>query len=210
LLEDLLLKENKISFNYQDQTMRYSLQSYSEKEEVFNTLRHFIKAHHGTEQFNLIDSLFSTYGMLLHEKVEQLALDWNQISQLNKDPLVTIAAHTVSHPSFKVISEAELLNEVERSIEILETKLHTPIGHFAYPYGSAVEVGKREVDLMSKTKIKTSTTGRNGNIMREHFNNLHALPRLYVGPETSERYLVNFINGRIPFITGAKQRVVTV
>jgi hypothetical protein len=46
--------------------------------------------------------------------------------------------------------------------------------------------------------------------MREHSNHLLALPRLYVGPETTERYLTNFISGRIPFVVGAKKRIVTV
>jgi peptidoglycan/xylan/chitin deacetylase (PgdA/CDA1 family) len=210
LLEDLLLKEQDISFYFQDELIGFDVQSYNKKEEAFNYLRHLIKGQKETEQSNLIHTLFSKYKVPLHKKVEELALDWNQIAQLNSDSLVTIAAHTVSHPSFKVINEEQILAEVEQSVQILESKLNTTIEHFAYPYGSPLEVGKREVELLSKTKIKTATTGRIGNIMREHSNHLLALPRLYVGPETTERYLTNFISGRIPFVVGAKKRIVTV
>ena len=209
LLEDLLLKENKISFDFQGEHISRKLQSYAEKEEAFNFLRHLIKGHQEKEQSNLMEILFTNHNMPLYDKVEEMALDWSQIKQLNADPLVTIAAHTVTHPSFKIIDDAQILDEVQQSVEILESKLQTPIEHFAYPYGSPVEVGKREIGLLAKTKIKSATTGRRGNIMTGHLDHMLALPRLYVGPLTTERYLNNFINGRIPFIEGAKQRVVT-
>ncbi|WP_299099017.1 polysaccharide deacetylase family protein [uncultured Winogradskyella sp.] len=210
LLEDLLLKEQRLTFNFKEENFNFNLQSYTDKEETFNYLRHFIKSYEGAEQLNLIDTIFSKYSMPLYEKVEDLALNWNQIIQLNSDPLVTIAAHTVNHPSFKAISDSQLLQEVNQSVKILESRLNTPIEHFAYPFGSPVEVGDREVELMYKTKIKTSTTGRKGNIMAEHQNHMHALPRLYVGPQTTERYLNDFISGKISFVSGSKQRIVTV
>ncbi|NRD20812.1 polysaccharide deacetylase family protein [Winogradskyella eckloniae] len=210
LLEDLLLKEQKISFNLKEETYNFNLQSYAEQEETFNFLRHLIKSYEGEEQLNLIKTLFSKYNMPLYEKVEHLALNWNQIIELNSDPLVTIAAHTVNHPSFKAISDSQLLYEVNQSVSILESRLNSPVEHFAYPFGSPVEVGIREVELMSQTKIKTSTTGRKGNIMAEHQNHMHALPRLYVGPQTTERYLNDFVNGKISFVSGSKQRIVTV
>ena len=209
LLEDLLLKNNKITFEFQGNHMSHSLQSFSEKEKAFNDLRHLIKDQQEEQQAILIDTLFTKNHMPLYEKVEDLALSWDQILQLNADPLVTIAAHTVTHPSFKAISDAEILNEVEQSVEILESKLDAKIEHFAYPYGSPVEVGQREVELLARTRIKTATTGRNGNIMAEHHDHLLVLPRLYVGPLTTEKYLANFINGRNLFVAGAKQRVVT-
>ncbi|WP_179004956.1 polysaccharide deacetylase family protein [Winogradskyella forsetii] len=210
LLEDLLLKEQSISFNHQEELFNFELRSFAAKEDTFNYLRHLIKTQEGNEQLKLIKSLFSKYNMPLYEKVENMALDWRQIIQLNADPLVTIAAHTVNHPSFKAISENQILEEVNQSVQILESKLNTTIEHFAYPFGSPVEVGVREVELMSKTNIKTSTTGRMGNIMPEHQNHLHALPRLYVGPRTTQRYLSDFISGKISFITGSKQRIVTI
>lgn len=209
LLEDLLLKKDKLSFLFKGEDINRNLYSYSEKEEAFNYLRHLIKGQNAEGQSILMDTLFTQNNMPLYEKVEEMALNWNQIKELHVDPLVTIAAHTVSHPSFKVVNDAQLINEVEASVKILESKLNSPIEHFAYPYGSPVEVGKREVELLAKTKIKTATTGRKGNVMAEHENHLHALPRLYVGPNTTERYLKDFINGRIPFIEGSKQRVVT-
>jgi peptidoglycan/xylan/chitin deacetylase (PgdA/CDA1 family) len=209
LLEDLLLKEQSISFDFKEEPFNYSLQSYADKEDAFNHLRHFIKSKQGIEQEELINAIFAKSNMPLYVKVETMALSWDQIKYLNSDPLVTIAAHTVTHPSFKAITDSQILDEVNLSVQILESKLNTPIEHFAYPYGSPVEVGIREIELMCQTKIKTSTTGRKGNIMLEHQNHMHALPRLYVGPNTTEYYLSNFINGRIPFITGSKQRIVT-
>jgi peptidoglycan/xylan/chitin deacetylase (PgdA/CDA1 family) len=210
LLEDLLLLENRISFTFGNKDFSFNTQNYCQKVEVFNILRNFIKAYHGPDQIILIHTLFSKYGIQLYDKVEELALSWQQIIELNQDPLVTIAAHTVTHPAFKALEDFELLNEVNMSVQILESKLNIPVKHFAYPYGSAMEVGKREAMLIKQTGIKTATTGMRGNIMQEHINNLHALPRLYIGPETTENYLTNFISGKIPFNTGARKRVVTV
>ncbi len=210
LLEDLLLKEQSISFRFQNKSYAFKLQTYSEKEVAFNYLRELIKSQEEENQLALIDSLFSINGIPLYQKVEELALNWDQIIQLNNDPLVSIGAHTVSHPSFKAISDDQILKEINESIQILESKLDATIKHFAYPYGSAVEVGEREVKLLSKTKIKTATTGRVGNVMREHINHLHALPRLYIGSATTELELNNFISGKTSFIKGVKERIITV
>lgn len=208
ILERVIINEQKLDFEYENENFSFQLNSDFDKQEAFSQLRHLIKSKYGEEQLRLIKAIFTQFNISLHNDVEKNALNWNQITELHSDPLVTIAAHTVSHPSLKVLTENEILFEVEQSISILESKLNSQIHHFAYPYGSALEVGSREVEILSKTNIKTSTTGRLGNIMLEHKNHLHALPRLYIGPQTDEKYLMNFIDGKIPFITGSKSRIV--
>lgn len=63
-------------------------------------------------------------------------LNWDQIKELDKNPLFTIAAHTVDHLNLASQPIEAQRFQINTSKEVLETELGHPIKHFAYPYGS--------------------------------------------------------------------------
>ena len=75
---------------------------------------------------------------------------WRQLRLMATDSLVTIAAHSVTHPpNLTTLPDYELEWEVIESKHILETRLGIPIRHFTYPAGhynrrviEAVEEGR--------------------------------------------------------------------
>jgi peptidoglycan/xylan/chitin deacetylase (PgdA/CDA1 family) len=210
LLEELILSNQFISFEYGGEAFEFDLQDRIKQEECFNDLRNLFKSKEPIEQKQLAEDLFLKYDIPLYQKVKDLSLSWEQIQSLVKDPLVTIGAHTINHPSFKSISEGQIVKEVIESIKRIEDKINKKVDHFAYPFGSAADVGEKEVKIVSILAVKTATTGLEGNIFKEHLHQMHALPRIYIGPKTTERELENKINGTTFFIKGAKQRVMTV
>jgi peptidoglycan/xylan/chitin deacetylase (PgdA/CDA1 family) len=61
---------------------------------------------------------------------------WAQLQEMAANPLVTIAAHSVTHPpDLTQIDPDQMLREVQDSKRRLEEKLGIPIDYFTYPEG---------------------------------------------------------------------------
>lgn len=106
------------------------------------------------------------------------ALIWDDIYEMAQDPLVTIGAHTVSHPVLSELPEDQAYTEMRASRERIEARIGAPVVHFCYPFGSRNEVGRREFELARRVGFKTATTTRWGNIFPAHRAHLHGLPRV--------------------------------
>ncbi|MFE4107608.1 polysaccharide deacetylase family protein [Almyronema epifaneia] len=63
-------------------------------------------------------------------------LTWQQVQQMAEDPLITFAAHSVTHPrDLRPLTDAALQQEVFESKRLIEEKLGQPIRYFTYPEG---------------------------------------------------------------------------
>lgn len=79
---------------------------------------------------------FSIYINKMETKTGRTSISWDQLQEMAADPLVTIAAHSVSHPSdLRQLSDTKLEQEINRSKQILEKRLGIPIKYFTYPAG---------------------------------------------------------------------------
>ena len=76
-----------------------------------------------------------------------LFLNWDDVIKLDKHPLITIGAHTHSHPILKMESYNSAYKEIEKSKLLLEEKLGHCIEHFSYPFGSKNEFGYRDSEI---------------------------------------------------------------
>jgi peptidoglycan/xylan/chitin deacetylase (PgdA/CDA1 family) len=68
------------------------------------------------------------------------ALTHEELTELAKDELVTIGAHTVNHPVLTNLSEETRHYEIEQCKRDLETILQKPITAFSYPNGAGNEI----------------------------------------------------------------------
>jgi len=81
--------------------------------------------------------VFSIYPSKVGRGFGRSSLTWEQLREMATDPLITIAAHSLTHPpDLRELSNAELRNEVAESKRILETELGITIKHFVYPEGN--------------------------------------------------------------------------
>ena len=68
--------------------------------------------------------------------VGRSTVTWDQLREMAADPLITIAAHSVTHPpDLTQVPSAQLQEEVVASKQLLEEKLGIPIRYFTYPEG---------------------------------------------------------------------------
>ncbi|MDX2100013.1 MAG: polysaccharide deacetylase family protein [Leptolyngbyaceae cyanobacterium bins.59] len=80
--------------------------------------------------------VFSIYPSKVGKKIGRSSLTWDQLREMVKDPLVTIASHSVTHPpDLRALPEAKLRDEIFESKRVLETELGIPIPYFTYPAG---------------------------------------------------------------------------
>lgn len=68
---------------------------------------------------------------------DRYLMNWEEVKRLDSHPLVTIAAHTRSHPFLTWTRPREALAELSSSKRMLETKLGRTVNEVAYPYGNS-------------------------------------------------------------------------
>ena len=70
---------------------------------------------------------------------------WDQLREMQKSGLITVASHTVNHLNMKNLSNAEIEREVLESKKVLEKELGIAIDYFTYPEGDFTERAKDKV-----------------------------------------------------------------
>lgn len=63
------------------------------------------------------------------------ALGWDQVNQMQESGLVTIGAHTHTHPDLRVLPPDQVAEEINVSNELIERKTGVRPRHFAYTKG---------------------------------------------------------------------------
>ncbi|MBE9102538.1 polysaccharide deacetylase family protein [Vacuolonema iberomarrocanum] len=99
--------------------------------------------------------LFSIYTSKVGENFGRSSLSWDELREMAQDPLITIASHSVTHPSDLTEFDGDLRQEVFESKQILEAELEISIDHFVYPVGHYDDEVKRMVQEAGYTSALT-------------------------------------------------------
>jgi peptidoglycan/xylan/chitin deacetylase (PgdA/CDA1 family) len=206
-LEQLLAQENHLQMNWRNQTHTFQLDTIENKERAHQTLKQLILTTDAAQQPQLFEQLFLSRGLNNEAYCRQEVLTWDEVATLNKHPLVTIGAHTKNHLALAHLSAEEAWQEIIQGKNLLQEHLQSEIDHFAYPYGTALEVGAREMDLAKKAHFKTAVTTRHGHIFMAHTNWMQALPRIGLSSEKLSK-LKSYLSGVNAMIRHKGKRVV--
>ena len=145
---------------------------------------------------SIVRELALRYGVDLNEQCRELCMGWSELATGAADPLVTIGAHTVSHPILRKLTAAEARAEMVDSVTAIAAKLGRRPEHFAYPVGQSDAAGPREFALAREAGFKTAVTTRPGVLFPDHADHLTALPRISVNGEFQRlRYLDVLLSG---------------
>lgn len=102
------------------------------------------------------------------------AINWSEIKELSKNPLVSFQSHGLSHTACSALNENDLRREMLESKKIIEESTNKRVNSFCYPYGEKRSISKLSIEIASKY-FETATTLISGKINK---NNLHYLPRI--------------------------------
>ena len=120
-----------------------------------------------------------------------MCLSWEDLQRLNKEPLVTIAAHTAHHFNLKALkSENAVTDEVQQGLDLFNGKLGMQPDFFAYPFGSDNEVSQREVNVLEKMSFSAAFLAYGGAVKNDYWKKRRfALPRMMLTEDFESRML---------------------
>ncbi|WP_244642630.1 polysaccharide deacetylase family protein [Phyllobacterium sp. 628] len=172
-------------------------------------MRYFSYTLTELEQMPVLRHLCEVHGVVCGVAQDRDVMSWNEVRQINSDPLCTIGAHTVHHYNLKKLTADMVAQEMQLSADMLEDKLGARPQHFAYPYGSAKAAARREAEIAASEGFLSGVTTRHGTIHAEHRNNLHALPRISINGRFQKLiYAQTMMSGVTTPIANAGRRVI--
>lgn len=145
---------------------------------TFQTLYTALRAGPEQRLREVIARLAETHGVDSALLVEQECLGWKGVAELASHPLITVGAHTMSHPMLAHHDEATVRRELDESRGVLSRKLQRVVRHVAYPVGDAASAGAREFAIAKDLGFQIGVTTRPGMLFPVHAAQPLALPRL--------------------------------
>ncbi len=100
----------------------------------------------------------------------------NHLLEMDKDPLCTVGAHTVSHPMLKRVKNS--FEEMKDSKNWLENILGHPVDYLAYPYGKHSSINKRIQKQASQAGFRCAFSTIDAPLTDISSKHLFFLPRL--------------------------------
>ena len=200
LLDNLVMNTDRIEFLYGDDIYCFRTETLNEKTDAFGKIRNFILESNQEDCLTRLAAVFNGEPKDLLALTKKLALTWDQVRELSKNPLVTIGAHTVNHLALSKLNEGKVIKEITDSIRIIQEQTGKPVSYLAYPIGTSAEASVREYNLSKQCNVKMAFTTERGNIFKHHAKYLQSLPRIGLNERWRNSHIDLYINGLTPFI----------
>ena len=195
-LEAMIAGTNLIDVDIAGQCIRMETRDDHQKKAAWDVLCPLLQAMPEQAQREWTRRWGEKLGVDAYALCRATAMTWDEIRELNADPLASIGAHTMNH--FNLLKlEAELARrEIVESKARIEAELGKPVRSFAYPYGNTDAAGNREFRICAEAGFEASVTTRLGVVFPAHVNHMQALPRIMVsGRFQKARYIDALVSG---------------
>ncbi len=152
-----------------------SIASLHKRRTALWTLRQALRPLLNDERRQIMNTLRSTLTWPGRQKSLGRAMTSEELREIISDGLVTIGAHTVTHPMLSTLNTAACCSEITESKLSCETLIEAPVTAFAYPYG--------DFDVKSREAVKAAGFTLACSVERGTVNtasDIFALPRIYV------------------------------
>ncbi len=190
--------------------LAWETSSAAQKSRAFVALKAALRQAPTPVRDAALQELIERHEISVAEASSGRSMGWDQVKTLARDPLVTIGAHTLSHPMLSRLEAPEVEREVQESKRQLEETLGRPVEHFAYPFGGRAEAGRREFEVVRRSGFKTAVTTRWGTLFSAHAAHRECLPRASIdGASGDMRFVKAILSGAIPAFKNRLQRVIT-
>jgi peptidoglycan/xylan/chitin deacetylase (PgdA/CDA1 family) len=195
LFENHAKSFNKLSLSSSLDQKEFSWVNEADAFNQFTKVSEAIKSIPANELRAVLSKSFGLPESEFEKHCKSVALSWEEIIQLSKEPLVTIGAHTMNHVSVKQQATKLVEEEMHASKLEIEGYIGKKVNHFAYPFGGTFDVTTRDIEIAKSIGFKTATLNQPGNIFNSSKNNTFALFRMPLGNETSRERLGYYLNG---------------
>lgn len=205
-LEQAIAANSEIPWTTNSGTLCLPAGTDEEKTSAFERIYHQLRNLNADEQRDAVSRLCNSCGVDMEAQCRELIMNWDEIRTLASDPLVTIGAHTITHPALAKLSKARALDEMKRGADRVKEELGFWPDHFSYPYGDPDSAGPREFRIAAELGFKTAVTTRKGVVFREHGEHLSALPRVSLNGDYQSSVFTRLYMTGAPFALWNKFR----
>lgn len=154
-LEDALLERDRVRLG--ETTL--ALGTSDERRAAYHRIASSWDGPDAARHYAVFCALNDIDGEAMHWKH---AISWEMLEELARDPLIEIGAHTVDHPRISSLEPSAVLAQLDDSRRRLNARLGIEVGHFAFPYGRAVDCGPRDFTLAEQAGFRSAATTRKG------------------------------------------------
>lgn len=198
-LEQIIQANNVVELNIKGQRHVFQCIGKNEKRRSFEKIIDSLKSISNEELHETMRMLCDNMGHDAMALVDHEMSTWDMLRDLNKDPLVTIGAHTHSHPFLPKLSAKEAKSEMTKGRNRIKKMLGITPEYFAYPYGFEGAVGMREVEMAQEVGFKAAFTTRKGLLSAEHVGHAWALPRVSINGHYQNMASMRALLSGLPF-----------
>ena len=208
-LERVIAENNRIGLYMDGRERRIDCTEISEKRAVFDHLYWWLRSRETEDEIRqTVRDLCGRYGVDMKAMCNELCMSWEDLTDLSRDPLVTIGAHTVNHVILKKASDQVVRAEMAMSRSVIEAAIGVRPDHLSYPVGDRTSAGAREFAIAAELGFKTAVTTQPGVLFREHAQHLTALPRISLNGEFQQmRYVRVLMSGAATAMWNGFRRV---
>jgi peptidoglycan/xylan/chitin deacetylase (PgdA/CDA1 family) len=208
-LEAVIARNTSVGLVMDGKDCRFACATAAEKRTLYEGLYWWLRElPTEAEMYAIVGDLAARYSVDVDAICAELCMDWNELTELARDPLVTIGAHTVNHVMLAKATDAVVRSEIKMGQTVLEAALGRRPVHLAYPYGGRDVAGPREFRIAKELGFKTAVTTRPGMLYAAHVDHFAALPRLSVNGQFQQgRYLRVLMSGAATALWNGFRRV---
>ncbi len=196
VVEQAIKDHEMIEIDLADALVRFDTSSLEKKKQCWEAIYWPLRGSNEARLRQTVTRLAQRYNIDTNALCRSLAMTWDDVRTLNEDGLVTIGAHTVSHPCLKEISSEQVRYEMTESRARIAREIGEEPEFFCYPYGDETTAGQREFFLAKDVGFAAAVTTRKGMIYEEHREHLFALPRISLnGSYQQIKYIDLYMSG---------------
>ncbi len=198
-LEAAVMRLSNLRLDLPDGTFSAQTVSRKEKLAALRALYWRLRVLGEPELRAAVDTLAREAGVDSLGRVAELCMDWPALRAFAAEPLVTIGAHSLSHPRLAKLAAEDARREIAGSRDRIRAELGIDARHFAYPVGDPASAGSREYALARELGFDTALTTVPGVIKPAHIAEMTALPRISVNGLFQRQHYVRTLISGVPF-----------
>jgi peptidoglycan/xylan/chitin deacetylase (PgdA/CDA1 family) len=199
VLEAVIARAPHVSVQMDGAMRHYTTASPAEKSLAFDAIYWWLRGLPEDRARHVVAELAQSIGYDNSRLCSELVMNWDELRELARDPLVTIGAHTRRHLALAKLPESEAEDEIASSVHRIEAELGRTCRHLSYPYGCAQSAGRREFEIAERLGLLTAVTTRKGLICRRHSRMMTALPRLSLNGDFQDARYTKVLLSGAPF-----------
>jgi peptidoglycan/xylan/chitin deacetylase (PgdA/CDA1 family) len=184
-LEALILMSNEQKLDFGELYLGkfFTLRSLQEKVSAFLEVKAYCKLTTNAKKDEIISFIERQLGARdLADDPLYSFMNWDQVREMDKSPLINFGAHTVDHVSLARVSVDEMKSQISTSVEIVTKELGHQCEFFSYPEGQAGDYNDEVIDFLKVSGFDHSPSAIDGVNNPEDTDPFH-IRRIMVGFE---------------------------